>query len=57
MYLKAIYLVLSALCAVNAFQVIDAPIHEMSELLARFVVFGCFGVVGLGFLGCALERD
>lgn len=57
MYLKAIYLVLSLLCLVNAVQVIDTPIHEMSELLARFVLFGCLGVVGLGFIGCAIEGD
>ena len=57
MYLKAIYVNLSLLCLVNALAVIDAPIHEMSELLARFVLFGCLGVVGLGFIGCALERD
>ena len=54
--LKAIYVNLSLLCLVNGLAVIDAPINDMSELLARFVVFCSFGVVGLGFIGCALER-
>lgn len=57
MYLKLIYLVSSALCLINGLAVIDTPIYGTGELLARFVVFCCFGVVGVGLLGYAVERE
>lgn len=57
MYLKLIYVNLALLCLINGLAVIDTPVYGAGELLARFVVFCCFGVVGVGFIGCAVERD